>query len=74
VNGVGEPIRDETYLLLLNPHTEAIQFFMPQAEGTAWQVEIDSANPGREDKPVIRAGEPYELIARSTAIMRELTD
>ena len=30
--------------------------------------------PSREEKPVIKAGEPYELIARSTALLRELTD
>jgi glycogen operon protein len=74
VNGMGEPIRDETYLILLNPHTEAIHFYMPRDEGTAWRVAIDSAQPGREDKPVVKAGEPYELIARSTAILQELRD
>src|ERR1700685_1918576 len=29
VNGVGESIRDETFMVLLNPHTESIQFYMP---------------------------------------------
>ncbi len=74
VNGLGEPIRDETFLILLNPHTEPIRFYMPRDEGTAWELTIDSANPDREEKPVIRPGEPYELIARSTALLRELTD
>ncbi len=74
VNGVGESIRDETFLILLNPHTESIKFYMPRESGTAWEIVIDSANPNRKDKPVINAGEPYELIARSTALLRELTD
>ncbi len=74
VNGFGEPIRDETYLLLFNPHTEPIRFFMPKQQGTAWEVAVDSAQPDREEKPIVKAGEPYELIARSTALLRELTD
>jgi isoamylase len=74
VNGVGEPIRDETYMFLLNPHTESIKFYMPRRQGTAWEVMLDSAQPQRTEKPVIAPGEPYELIARSTALLRELTD
>jgi len=74
VNGVGEPIRDETFMILLNPHTESIKFYMPPRQGTAWEVLLDSAQPERTEKPVIAPGEPYELIARSTALLRELTD
>src|SRR5215469_5883536 len=32
VNGVGEPIRDETFMILFNPHHEPIKFYMPPAE------------------------------------------
>ena len=74
VNGVGEPIRDETFMILLNPHTESIKFYMPRRQGTAWEVMLDSAQPEKTDKPVIAPGDPYELIARSTALLRELTD
>jgi isoamylase len=74
VNGVGEPIRDETFMILLNPHTESIKFYMPRRQGTAWEVMLDSAQPERTEKPVIAPGDPYELIARSTALLRELTD
>jgi glycogen operon protein len=74
VNGVGEPIRDETFMILLNPHTEPIKFYMPRRQGTAWEVMLDSAQPEKTDKPVIAPGDPYELIARSTALLRELTD
>ncbi len=75
VNGVGEPIRDETFMLLYNPHHEPIKFYMPRRYGSAWEIVIDSAQPERkEDLPVIGPGEPYELIARSTALLREITD
>ena len=74
MNGVGEPIRDETFLILLNPHHEPIKFYMPRVEGTAWELTIDSAAPQRQDKPVVAAGDCFELIPRSTALLRELAD
>jgi glycogen operon protein len=72
VNGVGEAIRDDTFLILFNPHHEPIRFFMPQKKGAAWELVLDSAFPGKDDKSVIAPGEPYELIARSTALLREM--
>ena len=74
VNGVGEPIRDDSFVILFNPHHEPIQFYMPKFEGIAWQVLLDSNAPERKDAPVLAAGEYYELVARSSAILRELTD
>jgi isoamylase len=74
VNSVGEPVRDESFLMLFNPHHETIRFFMPRRPGTAWELILDSALPARPDKPIIPAGEPFELIARSTALLRELSD
>jgi glycogen operon protein len=74
INGVGEPVLDETFLLMLNPHTEAIKFYMPPQQGTAWEVVLDSCCPGREEKPIIKAAEFYELIPRSIALLREMRD
>ena len=74
VNGVGEPTQDETFLILFNPHTEPIRFFMPPRPGTAWELEIDTASPERADRQVIPSGEYYELVPRSTAVLRELAD
>jgi isoamylase len=73
VNGVGEPVRDETFLILLNPHTEPIHFYMPHKRESAWEVVITSADSSVDGKP-IGAGQPYELMPRSTAVLRELTD
>jgi glycogen operon protein len=74
LNPVGEPIRDETFMILFNPHTEPIKFYMPVREGTAWELQLDSGFPDKEEKPVIGSGEAYEMIPRSTALLRELTD
>ncbi|MBV8730819.1 MAG: glycogen debranching protein GlgX [Acidobacteriia bacterium] len=73
VNGVGEPIYDDSYLIAFNPHHEPIKFYMPRAEGVAWKVLID-ADPRRTDRPVIRSGEPYELTPHSSAVLQELAD
>jgi isoamylase len=73
VNGVGEPIRDETYMILFNPHHEPMKFYMPRRDGTAWQVLLD-ADPERTAKPVVKPGDPYELTAHSSAVLQELAD
>jgi len=74
VNGVGEAIRDETFMILLNPHHEPIRFYVPEKNGTAWEVLLDSGYPDKSEKPVVAGGGYHELIPRSTAILRELTD
>ncbi len=74
VNGVGEAIRDETFMILLNPHHEPIKFYMPATQGTAWEVMLDSSDPDADQKPIIAAGEFHELVPRSTALLRELAD
>jgi glycogen operon protein len=79
VNGVGEPIIDETFLICLNPHHEPIKFYMPPQPGTAWELVLDSGHPDTNgnhsgDKKIIPAKEAYELMPRSTALLRELTD
>ena len=72
VNSVGETIRDDTFLILLNSHHESIPFRTPSRQGSAWEVVLDSGRPN--PAKIIAAGEPYELIQRSTALLRELTD
>jgi len=74
VNGVGEPIRDETFMILFNPHTEPIRFFMPERPGVAWEMQIDTAFPEKTEHSVIAPGEFYELVPRSTVLLRELAD
>jgi isoamylase len=74
LNGVGEPIRDDTFLILMNPHTEPIQFFMPRKNGVAWMVVLDSAHPSQKEFPLVGPGDFYPLEPRSTALLREMTD
>jgi len=75
VNGVGEPIRDESYMILLNPHHELIKFYMPRHNGAAWQLLVDTADlDHNKEKPVIAGGDFYELTAHSSALLQELND
>ncbi len=74
MNAIGEDIVDQTFLILLNPHHEPIKFYMPRNGGVAWQLVLDSADPEKQDRPVVAPGDFYELIPRSAALLRELTD
>jgi isoamylase len=43
LNFHGEPIRDDTFLLLINAHYETIPFLLPGQEHIEWQLLIDTA-------------------------------
>ena len=71
VNELGQPITDETYLLMLNPHHEPIKFYMPKTdEGNCWELVMDTRTPTPPKPRQIRAGKPYELIPWCAALMR----
>jgi glycogen operon protein len=72
VNPVGQPIIDDTFLTLINPHTETIQFYMPEdGPGASWEEYLETTCPKREGRRVFRSGEPFELAPRSLALLRE---
>src|SRR5207302_1826900 len=39
----GEPIRDDTFLFLMNAHYETISFLLPGQENIEWQLLLDTA-------------------------------
>jgi isoamylase len=43
LNFQGEPIRDDTFLILINAHYETISFLLPGQEHIEWQLLIDTA-------------------------------
>jgi glycogen operon protein len=45
VNFEGEPIRDDTFLLLINAHHEAIPFVLPGQENLEWELILDTMDP-----------------------------
>jgi isoamylase len=71
VNSVGEPISDETYLIMLNPHHEPIKFYMPTVDHNGdWEVVMDTRTAGVPEPARIKTGEPFELESHSAALMR----
>jgi isoamylase len=41
----GEPVRDDTFLLLINAHYEPILFVLPGQENLEWQLILDTMDP-----------------------------
>jgi glycogen operon protein len=71
----GQPLEDDSFLLLLNAHHENIPFTLPQIRsGATWQVLLDTAYEqglamdGRFDQ-----SERYDLQGRSLALLAEIT-
>ena len=73
VNAFGEPITDDTFLLLLNPGHESISFHLPNPRnGCAWEAMIDTRH-AVDTTPVRMVGAaPYDLSARCSALLREI--
>ena len=69
-NGRGRPLVDDTLLVLLNAHDDAVGFTLPAGERHApWLLVFDTAqpDPGQSE---FRAGRPYRLQGRSVAVLR----
>jgi isoamylase len=68
VNGLGEPIRDDTFLILFNPHHEPVRFTLPPPRpGMEWHLHLDT----REAQSA-RARRLYLMMERSLALFREV--
>jgi len=68
----GKAIRGDTFLLLLNAHTQTVPFRMPQQAGIArWGVAIDTcfADGVRADRRTFNTGQTYPLEARSITLL-----
>ena len=73
VDGRGNPIVDDTLLILLNAHHEAIPFILPaHRRKVRWEVILDTHDPAvsRNKPQPMRGGEAYALKARSLVLLR----
>jgi glycogen operon protein len=69
----GDPISDDTLLILLNAHHESIPFILPaHRRKVRWEAALDTFDPSSVNKKPrsMRGGEAYELKGRSLAILR----
>ena len=71
VNAVGEPIYDDTFLVLFNPHHEPVRFILPRRRPeTVWEVCLDT-QMAFAPKRRAHIRKFYQLIDRSMAVLRE---
>ena len=70
----GHPVEDDSFLLLLNSHHEAIPFTLPQIRpDTSWQVLLDTAyEQGLAVDGRFGGSAQYELQGRSLALLTEI--
>lgn len=71
----GRPIIDDTLLILLNAHHTPLPFTLPaHKRGVRWRPLLDTSASSFHLKKVrpIKGGEPYEIEARSLAVLQLL--
>jgi isoamylase len=68
----GQPIRDDTFLLLINAHFEQIPFVLPGQEHIDWQLLLDTANEeGFLPQPKkCASGDEVEVKDRSAVLLK----
>jgi len=72
VDQYGEGIRDDTFLLCLNPHHEHIQFFIPPCSAScAWHLLLDTRDPVGTEGRMMKPGDAYDMIEHSAVLFRE---
>ena len=72
VDAQGNPILDDTLLILLNAYHEPLPFILPaHRPGVKWELILDTRTPdGRRLHRPMRGGEVYTLGGRSLAVLR----
>ena len=72
VDSLGQPVSDETFLIMLNPHWEPIDFYLPGEDGERrWKLLLDTRTPAKPDPCVVESGKPYQLVNRSLTLWCE---
>jgi isoamylase len=71
----GEPIRDDSFLLLANAHHEDVDFMLPARRyGSDWTIEVTSADPAIEPgQQLVQARAPLKVIARSLVLLKRVS-
>ncbi|HEX2312583.1 MAG TPA: alpha-amylase family glycosyl hydrolase, partial [Thermomonospora sp.] len=72
----GRPVRDDSFLLLVNAHSQAVEFTLPGVEfGERWEWELDTAGrapDGSADRRTVKADGVVEVAGRSLVVLRRL--
>jgi glycogen operon protein len=68
----GQPVRDQTFLLLINAHYEPIEFVLPGSEKLEWEVILDTTEEDGflKKTKTLASGDDFEVANRSTCLFR----
>ncbi|MFC9930103.1 glycogen debranching protein GlgX [Streptomyces sp. NPDC127190] len=66
----GLRVEDDSFLLLFNAHSQALGFTVPEELDPWWAVEVDTAIPYTEFRPLIKGGSEVEVEGRSMLVLR----
>jgi glycogen operon protein len=71
----GQRVRDDSFLLLLNAHSESITFRLPDGTfGERWEVALDTATEVPVAGEPIKAHDEIEIVDRALLVLRRLSD
>jgi glycogen operon protein len=72
LNFEGEPVRDDTFLLLINAHYEPIPFVLPGQENLEWQLLLDTmdAKGFLAEPRKFASGDDVELCGRTCCLLQ----
>jgi isoamylase len=74
----GEPVRDDSFVVLFNAHYEPLEFVVPGRFGREWAVVLDTADPmppsidPLPDSRLVDADDSLKAEARSLVLLRRL--
>jgi isoamylase len=70
VDEAGEPVKDDTFLLMLNCHHEPILFYPPSPPGSGgWEIIMDTNDPGlAPESRFCEVGDSIELVPLSLVL------
>jgi isoamylase len=68
----GKPIRDDTFLFVINAHYETISFVLPGNEGVEWQLLLDTASESGfvPDPKSFAAGDELPVLDRGACLLK----
>jgi len=76
VDALGEPIVDDSFLLLFNPLLQTVTFTVPdQTYGNSWEVVVDTADPllATPDRPAtVKPGDIVDVAAQTVLVLHNL--
>jgi glycogen operon protein len=70
----GQKVRDDSFLLFLNAHSENIAFRIPdESYGERWEVVLDTTSDAPGEREPIKAKDEVEVIDRGLLLLRRVS-